>query len=154
VGLDGEQHHVLRARIAHAIERLNATGGHLFAHIGTGTNAFLGEIGKDGSPAAPAITDPGDFRSPDMSGDGRYVGYVRTGSDGANEVVIAARNGSTQHATPVYGPSAVGFGPTGDVLATIGTLDPGAPSGGIPVGPLRLLDPVSGATRTIWTARS
>jgi TolB protein len=124
-------------------------GGHLFAHIGAGTNAFLGEIGRDGSPVAPEIKNPGDFRSPDMSGDGRYVGYVRAGSAGADEVVVAARDGSAEHAAPVYGPAAVGFGPTGDVLASIGALEPDAPPGGIPVGPLRLLDPASGATRTV-----
>ncbi len=121
----------------------------LFAHIGDGATAYLGEIGTDGKPSAAAIKSPGEFRSPDVSADGRYVGYVRAGSSGKDAVVAATLDGSTEHSIPVAGLSAVGFSPAADVLASIGSATPLATAPGIPLGPLRLLDAKTGATRTL-----
>ena len=110
----------------------------LLAHIGNGADAFLGEIGRDGVAVAPAIKSPGTFRSADMSGDGKFVGYVRAGDDGKDAVVVATRDGSDEHSMPVFGIAAVEFGPTDDTLATIGAIEPLDEPFSVPVGPLRL----------------
>jgi len=121
----------------------------MLAHIGDGAEAFLGEIGTGGAAAAPALKAPGTFRSADVSGDGAFDGYVRAGETGEDAVVVAARDGSGEHSMPVYGAAAVDFSPTDDTLAAIGsTVAVGAPLG-IPIGPLRLMDAHTGATRTL-----
>ncbi len=126
---------------------------HLLAHIGNGTDAFLGEIGRDGVAVAPAIKAPGTFRSADMSGDGKFVGYVRAGEDGKDAVVVAKRDGSDDHSLPVFGIAAVEFGPTEDTLATIGAIEPLEEPFAVPVGPLRLIDARTGAIRTLLDGR-
>jgi hypothetical protein len=126
---------------------------HLLAHIGNGADAFLGEIGRDGVAVAPAIKAPGTFRSADMSRDGTFVGYVRAGDDGKDQIVVATRDGSDDHAMPVFGIGAVEFGPTGDPLATIGATEPLEEPFAVPVGPLRLIDARTGAIRTLLDGR-
>ncbi len=122
---------------------------HLLAHVGDGAQAFLGEIGLDGKASAPAIKAPGTFRSPDVSADGAFAGYVRAGDAGQDAVVVAARDGSSEHSMPVFGPAALDFDPGGDTLAAIGATAPLATPLGIPIGPLRLVDATDGATRTL-----
>lgn len=121
----------------------------LIAHIGTGTDAFLGEVGRNDSPVAKTIDAPGPFRSADVSGDGRYVSFVRAGTGGEVAVVVAARDGSSEHSMAVFDMAAVDFGPTDDLVASIGAIEPVATSLGIPVGPLRLLDAATGEVRTL-----
>ncbi len=122
---------------------------HLFAHIGTGAEAFLGEIDRAGDGVAPAIPTPGTFRSVDVSHDGKYVGYVRAGTNGKDAVVVAQRDASHAHSMPVFDIAAVGFSPTADVLAAIGSTAPVETPVGFPNGPLRLLDARSGKVRTL-----
>jgi TolB protein len=122
---------------------------HLLAHIGAGAEAFLGEIGRDGVPVAPAVERPGTFRSAVVSSDGRFVAFVRAGAGGEDAVVIAARDGSGEQSMPVYGVAALDFGPDGATLASIGAIQPPATPLPIPVGPLRLIDAASGTTRTL-----
>ena len=121
----------------------------LFAHIGDGADAFLGQIGTDGKPVGAAVASPGAFRSPDVSADGRYVGYVRAGKAGIDAVVTAHLDGSSERSIPVVGLTAVGFSPVDDVLASIGSPRPVEASPGIPLGPLRLLDARTGDMRTL-----
>ena len=121
----------------------------LLAHVGSGPDALLGEIGLDGDPSEPALGPPGLFRSAVVSRDGSFVSYVRLGDDAGSEVVVAARDGSSEQAVDVFGFAAVGFDPTGDTIATIGPIEPVQPSPAIPVGPLRLVDAGSGEERTI-----
>jgi TolB protein len=121
----------------------------LLAHIGNGPEALLGEIGLDGDAVAPTVDSPGDFRSAIVSPDHRYIGFVRLGVDTASEVVVAARDGTSEHAMPVLGIAAVTFDPTGDTLASIGRVDPAELAFAVPIGPLRLLDAHSGAVRTL-----
>jgi TolB protein len=121
----------------------------LFAHIGDGADAFLGVIGIDGKPVGAAFPSPGSFRSPDVSADGKYVGYVRAGKAGTDAVVAATIDGSSEQSMPVVGLTAVGFSPTDDVLASIGSPRPVESSPGIPLGPLRLLDARTGGVRTL-----
>ncbi|HEY4633665.1 MAG TPA: hypothetical protein VIH00_07080, partial [Candidatus Limnocylindrales bacterium] len=122
---------------------------HLLAHIGAGAEAFLGEIGRDGAPVAPAVERPGTFRSAVVSSDGRFIAFVRAGAGGEDAVVVAARDGSGEQSMPVYGVAALDFGPEDDTLASIGAIQPPAAPLPIPVGPLRLIDAGSGVTRTL-----
>jgi TolB protein len=128
-------------------------GDRLFAHVGVGPDALLGEIGLHGELAAPALTAPGDFRSVDVSDDGTLVGYVRAATAGASEVVVSGRDGGAAHGLPVFGASAVTFAPSGHGLATIGPIQPETDPFAIPIGPLRLLDGDTGAERTILDGR-
>jgi len=122
---------------------------HLIAHVGDGPTAFLGEIGRDGAATGPVIGRPGGFRSVDVSADGRYVGYVRAGSGGADAVVAAARVGSGERTMPVFGLGALDFAPADDRLAAIGATEAQAAPPGLPVGPLRVLDAVTGSVTTL-----
>jgi TolB protein len=123
---------------------------HLFAHIGSGPDAFLGEIGSDGAAAAAAIKAPGSFRNGDVSADGRFVAYVRDGPVVEDAVVVAARDGSSEHSIPVFGMVAIDFDPTGTQLASIGSIEPLAhPEDSFPLGPLRLIDAGTGEARTL-----
>jgi TolB protein len=120
----------------------------LLAHIGIGPEAFLGEIGLDGKAAGRALGHPGDFRSAVVSRDGKSVAYVRDGGTSPAEIVVAARDGSSEHAMEVFGTAAVIFDPTGDTLAAIGPVEPQPPAG-FPIGPVRLIDVASGKVRTL-----
>jgi TolB protein len=124
-------------------------GDHLFAHIGTGVDAFLGEIGRDGVSVAKKLRAPGVFRSADVSADGKYVGYVRAGTSGKDAIVVATRKGANEHSMPVFGLSAVDFSPVGDTLASIGAADASTAPAGVPAGPLRLIDARTGAVRSL-----
>ena len=121
----------------------------LLAHIGVGVDAFLGEIGLDGKPIAPALEAPGDFRSAVVSRDEASIGFVRVGDTGAGEVVIASRDGSNERAMPVFGTSAIVFAPTGSTIASIGPDSPVQAAAGFPLGPLRLIDAETGDVRTL-----
>jgi TolB protein len=123
----------------------------LMAHIGLGPDGLLGEIGLDGKAAAKALGEPADFRSAVASHDGRSVGFIRT-TPGGDEIVLAARDGSSEHAIPAFGQSAIDFDPAGDTLATIGPTETGE-AAGFPVGPVRLIDARSGAVRTLVEGR-
>jgi TolB protein len=124
-------------------------GDRLLAHVGTGPSAFLGEIGLDGAPVAPALTTPGDFRPAVVSKDRMFVSYVRAGAGGSADVVVAARDGSGEQTMPVFGMAATSFDPMGNTIASIGPTQPIDTPFAIPIGPLRLIDPTSGKVRTL-----
>ncbi|HEX5825657.1 MAG TPA: hypothetical protein VFY18_14460 [Candidatus Limnocylindrales bacterium] len=121
----------------------------LLAHVGTGPFAFLGEIGLDGKSAAADLPSPGDFRSAVVNHDGTFDSFVRSGPGGSAEIVVAARDGSTEHTMPVFGTAAVAFDPAGDTIASIGPTQPPEPRYTIPLGSLRLLDARAGTVRTL-----
>ena len=127
----------------------------LFAHIGTGPFAFLGEIelrGASGASAAsapPDLTAPGEFRAVVVSHDRAYVSYIRAGSGGSADVVVAKRDGSSERTMPVFGVAAVAFDPVGDTVASIGPSKAVVTPYVIPLGPMRLIDPASGKVRTL-----
>ena len=127
-------------------------GERLLTHIGEGDAAQLGEIGLDGAAVAPALASPGAFRSAVISPDGRFVSYVRSGTDGASAVVLAERDGGAERTMPVFGYAAVSFDPTGDTVASIGPAEPDPNPITLPAGPLRLLEP-SGDVRTLLDGR-
>ena len=121
----------------------------LFAHIGTGANAFLGVIGRDGTPIGPALTTPGTFRAPEVSRDEGSIAFIRDGGSGPGQVVVAARDGSREHTMAVIGPAAVVFDPSGRTVASLGATRAEVAQPEIPVVPLRLMDVASGTVRTL-----
>jgi WD40 repeat protein len=120
----------------------------LFAHIGTGTDSFVGEIGLDGDATGAGFKTPGDFRSAVVSPDQQSVAFVRGVTGGPGEVVVSGRDGSNEHSMVVYGQTALVFDPVGGAVASIASSDPGDLAG-FPLGPLRLLDSASGDVRTL-----
>jgi TolB protein len=142
--------------------------GRLLAHIGgSAPDAFVGEVGLDGrsidatvitpdpslSPGTSAAPDTavsaGVFRSPAVTHDGRYRAYVDVTSAAAEEIVLEARDGSSRRTLAVPGATAVEFDPTGASLAYVAPVDATAQPQDLPLGPLRLMDPTSGSSRTL-----
>jgi|GEM_PF-581924 len=122
----------------------------LLLHVGSGTDAFTGEVGLDGKPSSRALPGTGLFRSPSASRDSRYLAYVRSkAADGSGQLLVAARVGSTSHEMPVFGPVAFEFDPFGTALASIAATAPVDPTLGIPIGPLRLMNAPTGKVRTL-----
>ena len=120
----------------------------LFAHIGTGSEGFLGEIGADGNAKGASLKRPGDFRAGIVSPDQASIAFVRGAIGGPGEVVVSRRDGSNEHAMTVYGQTALTFDPKGGSVASIAsaTADDVA---GFPLGPLKLMDAASGDVRTL-----
>ena len=75
----------------------------LVVHVGNGPAAFLGEVGLDGQPVGPALTGSGDFRAPVTGRGGRFLAFVR-GSPPSAQLVVAARDGSSEYTSAVSGP--------------------------------------------------
>jgi TolB protein len=125
----------------------------LFVHIGTsGGDAFLGEIDPSGASKESTVLAPGIFRSPAVSKDYRYRAYVAPGNEAAGTLILEARDGPNKHTTPVYGAVAFGFDPSGTSLAFIAPKSASAQPITFPLGPLRILDPGTGAVRTLLDA--
>ena len=97
---------------------------HLFVHIGSGPRRSSARSAPPARRPRPGIADPRPFRSADVSADGAFVAYVRTGEGAADAVVVAARDGSGEHTIPVFGMVAVDFSPVDATLATIGATEP------------------------------
>jgi TolB protein len=121
----------------------------MLLHVGTGPTAFLGEVGLDGTPAAPTLASPGDFRPAVVSADSRYLAYARSKIDGPGEVVVSTRDGAPGHALTVLGAAAMVFDPRSDRVAFIAANEPGQTELAFPVGPLRVVDADSGVPRTL-----
>ena len=124
-------------------------GDRLVAHIGTGSTAFLGEIGRDGKPTAPSFPTPGMFRAPVASHDGKSIAFIQGAQNAPEAVVVSGRDGSRQHSMPVFGPAAVVFDPSGATVASLGPTQPVSADVQIPLGPVRLMDVASGKVRTL-----
>ncbi len=121
----------------------------LLVHVGVGRGAFTGAVGGRWRGGRGTLKGSGDFRSPSHSADGRYVAFVRSTGTGSGQLVVARPDGSGSHEMPVVGPAAFAFDPAGDTLATLGSdtsVDPGQP---FPTGPIRLINPATGAMRTL-----
>ncbi|MGZ8437803.1 MAG: hypothetical protein ACXWXR_04600 [Candidatus Limnocylindrales bacterium] len=115
---------------------------------GNAAGAFAGDVGLDGQPVGPSVIDPGTFRAPARSNDGAYLAFTTAGKDGRESVVVQSSDGSGRHDVPVDSVAAFEFDPAGDTLAFTAADRPGD-TAGIPIGPLRAVDPVTGAVRTL-----
>ena len=126
----------------------------LALHVGSGPDAFLGEVDRGGTPAAAALATPGDFRSPSISADGRYIAFARA-ADGAGSgadpgtLVVSGRDGSNAPTVPIFGIAAAVFSPVDPGVATIAATEAGGRDLAFPIGPLRVVDAATGASRTI-----
>jgi TolB protein len=121
----------------------------LLVHSGsTSADGFAGEVGLDGTPGEPSAIVAGSFRTPALSADGTYLASATLGQEGSAQLVVGSRDGSVQHEITVFSLAAFGFDPAGDTLAFTAADQPGGALD-IPVGPLRTIDPATGATRTL-----
>jgi len=84
-----------------------------------------------------------------MSRDGRYRAYVTTGGEAAEQIVIESLQGSTSQTLAISGTAAFGFDPSGTSLAYVAPEQAAATPAPLPIGPLRLIDATSGASRTL-----
>ena len=121
----------------------------LLLHVGSGSGAFVGEVGLDGTAVAPTIPGSGNFRSASVSRDGLFLAYVRSVTDSSGEIVVASRDGASRRNLAVFGPAAFVFDPTGDTMASIAADKPVKDALAFPLGPLRLIDARSGSIRTL-----
>src|SRR4029079_3788473 len=78
-------------------------GDRLFAHIGTGDDGFLGEIGADGTAKGASLKAPGDFRTGIVSADHQSIAFVRGAIGGPGQVGGPRAGGSTEHSMSVDG---------------------------------------------------
>jgi WD40 repeat protein len=129
----------------------------LEVHAGSGPEGLVGELGLDGGPVANRVASPGVFRAPAVTRDGRYRSFVLARTDSGSgsapaNLVVAARDGSASHEIPIFGIPAFGFDPTGTALAFIAADEPSDGVPALPVGPLRIVDAVSGSLRTMLDA--
>jgi hypothetical protein len=118
-------------------------------HVGGGTDAFTGQIDANGAAIGSSTAATGIFRTATQSHDGRYVAYATSTTDAEGDVVLQATHGPSAHQLSAFGPAAMLFDPVGDTLATIAADKPDPAPVTIPRGPLRLIDPDSGAVRTL-----
>jgi TolB protein len=121
----------------------------LLLHVGSGSGAFVGEVGLGGASRAPAVAGTGDFRSASVSRDGGYLAFARSETASSGAIVVASRDGMSRHEVAVFGPAAFVFDPTHDTLASIAADGPVKDPPAIPLGPLRLIDARSGAVKTL-----
>jgi TolB protein len=123
---------------------------HLVAHIGLGgDDAFLGELDLAGDSTEAEPLEPGFFRSPAVSRDGSFRAYVASGEDSTGVVTLESADKSSRQVAPVFGVAAVSFDPTGSTLAYVASEDRSADDLAFPLGPLKSLDPATGASRTL-----
>jgi len=120
----------------------------LFAHIGTGSDGFLGEIAADGTAKGASLKTPGDFRTGIVSADHQSIAFVRGAIGGPGEVIVSGRDGSNEQSMTVYGQTALTFDPTGGSVASIASATQEGIAG-FPLGPLKLIDAASGDVRTL-----
>ena len=126
-----------------------ADADRLLVHSGgADAGAFFGETGTDGVSVEPRAVELGDFRAPAITRDGRFRAYVGPGDGTPATVVVEGRDRSDPHTLDVFGGAAIDFGPTGTELAFVAPAQRGR-AVTLPIGPLRLLDAVTGDVRTV-----
>jgi TolB protein len=121
----------------------------LFVHSGVeGVDGFYGEVGLDGTTLEPSTVTAGAFRAPAVTGNGRFRAFSSPGTGTPEQVIVERTDRTNRHVAGVDGAAALDFGPAGDELAFLAPAAAG-PATSLPVGPLRLMDPASGAIRTL-----
>jgi len=121
----------------------------LLVHSGGGaTDGFAGEVGLDGAPAAATAVAAGSFRVPASSGDGKYAAWATSEQQGSTKLIVESEDASVHRELTIFGGAAFAFDPKGDTLAFTAA-DKADSALDLPVGPLRAIDPASGAARTL-----
>lgn len=118
----------------------------LLLHTGfVGSNPRLTFWDVAQATAGEALSAPGYFQSPDLSPSGRYIAYAS--ENGADERQITVVERATGHSVqaPHRGLAALAWSPAADTLAYIA----GVGETETFFGPLRLLDPATGAVSTL-----
>ena len=153
---DGMGLHLVQAD-GSADSRLLTTGGpvywqwladsaQIFIHSGfSGDASRLEIVAADGNGEGNSVASPGFFQAPGISADGRYLAYAEVLTGNSNLVVIDTESEATvqqRHAGQV----ALAWSPTANQLAFTNGTEPDSVSF---VGPLRLLDAVTGEVRLI-----
>jgi TolB protein len=122
--------------------------GRLLVHSGADSaDAFIGEVEPDGGAAVPRLGASGGFRTPAISPDGSFLGYVGRGSADP-EVILQGRDGTGRRAVSVHGEAAMDFSPTSADLAFLAPAEAGRELA-VPVGPLRVLSPARDDARVL-----
>ena len=118
---------------------------------GDAPGSFAGEVTLDGAQVSSTALGTGTYRAPALSADGRFVAFGTSRADGSSAVVVQARDGLPGNDVTVFSAAAVEFDPSGDTLAFTARSGPGDSGGSaeLPVGPLRAIDPGTGAVRTL-----
>ncbi|MEP6638948.1 MAG: hypothetical protein ABJC39_06310 [Chloroflexota bacterium] len=115
---------------------------------GEGIGGFFGEVDAAGVSVEREAIVPGGFRVPAVTTDGRFRAFVTPGEGSSEQVTVENRDGSSMHSVDVFGAAAIDFGPGTSELAFIAPAQSSAELP-LPVGPLRLLDGVTGTVRTL-----
>jgi TolB protein len=113
-----------------------------------GPDAFLGEVGLDGTAGRPTAK-AAVFRSPAVTRDRSHRAYITGATTGSESIVIEKPDGGDRHEIPTPGPAAIEFSAAGDRLAFIAPAAPSDDPPALPLGPLRVVDVASGSVRTI-----
>ena len=111
----------------------------------------MGAVGLDGGVVGGStLVATGTFRTAVLSHDGRYVAYATSG--GRLDRRHRGRRRATGRRAGRSSRRAVGdaFDPVGDTLATIAATKVVKDAPSVPLGPMRLVDPASGAVRTLF----
>jgi TolB protein len=115
---------------------------HLLVHSGPSSPiGYFGEIGLDGAAVPGTEAPTGVYRAPSVSTDGQHRAYVGAETDGSAVIALEARDGSGSTRTPVLGPAAFSFAPSGNALAFIAPDRSGEEGAPLPIGSLRIIHP-------------
>jgi WD40 repeat protein len=117
---------------------------------GDGPDAYVGELGLNGSESRRAAVVPGQFQAPAVSADGQRRAYVISTAEPEPDIrsmvilVEDGRDGSIRRVA-VRGPTALGWSPGQGGLGFIAPRQ----RDGLPVGSLEILDPASSQPRLL-----
>ena len=127
---------------------------HLLVHSGPSSPiGYFGEIGLDGAAVPGTEAPTGVYRAPSVSTDGQHRAYVGAETDGSAVIALEARDGSGSTRTPVLGPAAFSFAPSGNALAFIAPDRSGEEGAPLPIGSLRIIHPGDAEAQRILPGR-
>lgn len=121
----------------------------ILIHTGfTGDQARLALIDPAVDGASEELAEPGFFQAPGISSSGRYRAFAERNDDNRSELVIQDEQGTTQVTEPHIGQVALTWSPVDELLAYSSPTFDSIHS----YGPLRLVDPNTGETKTLTQA--
>lgn len=122
------------------------SGNEILIHTGfSGEGSRLALIDPAFDGVGDNIADPGFFQAPGISSSGKYRAFAEVDSEGRSMLVLQDLAGNKVAVEPHQGQVAMGWSPTEDILAYT---SPAVESTTF-FGPLRLLDPNTGSSKTL-----